>query len=76
MNDNKTNVEILGGMTCLDIPVSRVLHAAMSEGLTDIVICGTTKDGEPYYASNIADPAQSLWKLEKMKQMLLNLEGE
>ena len=43
------------GITTLDLPVERVLEAALAAGLRDVVVCGHTEDGTEYFASSAAD---------------------
>lgn len=63
----------LGCVTKYDIPVDRVLAAAIGQGLEGVVIMAFDKDGEPYFASTYADGGTVLWLMEKLKQQLLNV---
>lgn len=68
---NQENVEILDVMTRLDIDANRVLMGAINAGLKEVVIAGEDKDGNRYFASNLASGGQVFWHLEAMKQRLL-----
>lgn len=59
------------GITKLDIPVDRVLDSALDEGLRCVVVLGYDTDGKEYFASSIADGADVLWLLERLKLRLL-----
>jgi hypothetical protein len=65
------NVVILPVVTRLDVPVERIINAAMEADLESIVIVGYDKDGEQYFASSIADGGTILWLFEKAKKDLL-----
>ena len=64
----------LGMVTRLDLPVERVLDGAKESCPDGVVILGYDADGEPYFASSIADGGEVLWLLEKLKLKLLNVE--
>ena len=59
------------GVTRLDIPVERVLDEARAAGLKCTVVLGYDSEGEEYFASSIADGADVLWLLERLKLQLL-----
>lgn len=59
--------------TTVDIPAERVLEGAA--GCEEVIIIGA-KDGEPYYASSLADVYQQLWMIEKFKLKLLMGMGQ
>lgn len=59
-------------VTKLDIPAERVIDAAKSADLTGVVILGWDTDGKEYFASSIADGADVLWLMERLKLQLLN----
>lgn len=65
----------LGCITKFDIPVDRVLAAAMGKELEGVVVMAFDKEGEPYFASTYADGGTVLWLMEKLKQRLLAVEG-
>jgi hypothetical protein len=61
------------GITTLDIPPERILDQAQKAGLTEVVVLGYDKDGEEYFSSSIADGAEVIWLLERLKLQLLRL---
>jgi hypothetical protein len=68
------NVILLGNITKLDLPVSRVLDAA--KDLVDsggVIVLGWGKDGDLYFSSSIADGGEVLWLMEKAKAALLEI---
>ena len=69
MNDNFV---IVSGMTCPDIPVDKVLEAAIGE-LDEVVIIGTHKDGREYFASSVADGPNVNWMLDRAKKALIEI---
>ncbi len=71
IRDDRGNLVYLGGVTKLDIPVSRVLNAASEEDLDTVILMGYTKDGEEYFACSVADGGTCLWMIEKFKAQLL-----
>lgn len=67
------NVEVLDGVTSLDIPADRVLIGALNGRLTKVVLAGYDENGEEYFASNMADGADAGWLLDRCKLNLLML---
>lgn len=63
-----------GGITKLDLPADRVLQGALDAGLKCAVVLGYDKEGEEYFASSIADGADVLWLMERLKLSLLTAE--
>ena len=59
-------------ITTLDIPPERILAGAQKADLTAVVVIGINEDGE-YFASSIADGADVVWMLERVKLKLLRL---
>lgn len=72
--DDETNVVLLGGPTRLNIPPERVLDAALAADLSEVVILGRDQDGEEYFASSVADGADVVWLMERMKLKLISGE--
>lgn len=64
------------GVTRLDLPVDQVLGAAKDEGLKCVVVLGYDSDGAEYFASSIADGADVMWLLERLKMQLLTTGAE
>lgn len=60
-------------ITKLDIPVERVIRKASEADLDEIVVVGSTKDGDFYFCSNKADGGTVLWLLEGAKMKLLKI---
>jgi len=69
------NVIPFGGITRLDIDPDRVLTSAVGK-LECVVVVGLGKDGEEYFASSMADGADALWYLERLKKKLLEICDE
>jgi len=76
MDSKDDKVVILDVITRLDIPAERILEQAIKHGMEDVVISGHDKNGEFYFASSIADGAQSLWLLERSKHKLMMMADE
>lgn len=68
-----SNVIPLGNITKLDIPADRVLESAKGQ-MQGVVVMGWDNEGEPYFASSIADGGDVLWLLESCKANLLSVE--
>lgn len=62
------------GVTRHDIPVERVLDMARGEGLRCAVVIGYDSEGDEYFASSMADGADVLWLLERLKLKLLTVD--
>ena len=67
------NVEVLRLMTRHDLPVDRVLMAALNEKLTNVVIIGEYADGSTYHAATNANMGEIFLAMEQMKKHLLDL---
>jgi len=65
------NLVYFDGITRLDMPPEKVLHAALDADMEGVVVIGW-QEGEFYAASSIADGGEVLWLLEKLKQHLLD----
>ena len=61
--------------TSLDIHADTVLKEAIGE-LNEVVIVGTRKDGQEYFASSIADGPNVNWMLDRAKKALLDIADE
>lgn len=70
------NVVNLNMITRLDIPAERVIHGASEMEFEEVVIIGCTKDGNEYFASNVAAGDKIVWHLERAKYKLLKLVEE
>lgn len=68
-------VSVLTPITTLDIPTERVLNAALSKKvpLQGVLVIGVDADGEFYFASSIADGADTLWWLKIAEKRLLEI---
>ena len=62
----------LGMVTRLDLPVDQILERAKDQ-LQSVVIMGWDNEGQEYFASTIADGADVLWLMEKLKLKLLTV---
>lgn len=58
------------GVTRLDMDPDRLLQAAVGK-LETVVIVGYDKDGREFFASSVADGAESLWLLQRSAHKLL-----
>ncbi len=68
-----TNVVNFPGITTLDTDPYRALDFARNAGLTDVVILGYDSEGDEWFASSVADGAEVLWLLERLKLQLLRI---
>ena len=66
-----TNVIELPVVTTLDIPPERILSKAVDADLQEVIIIGTSKEGDLYFAGSMADGGNALWLIEKAKKALL-----
>ena len=63
-----------GIITKLDLPPERTLKFALEQvKLKSVVILGWEDDGEPYFASSIADAAEVIFLMELYKYQLLKM---
>jgi hypothetical protein len=62
------------GVTKLDLQPEVVLNAALATNLKCVVVLGYDDAGEEYFASSMADGADCLWLLERMKHRLLTIQ--
>lgn len=62
------------GVTKLDLPAQQVIDGAAERALKAVVVLGYDADGSEYFASSIADGADVLWLLERLKLKLLGVE--
>ena len=70
MTDNVVNFP---GITTLDMDPERILEGARKANLSDIVILGYDQAGDEWFASSVADGAEVLWLLERLKLQLLRI---
>lgn len=54
------------------IPAERILKGALKRDLESAVVLSWTREGEPYFASGLADGGDILWLIEKCKPLLMN----
>ena len=59
------------GITTLNHDPARMLEAAQSAGLVEVVICGVDADGKEYFASSVADAGSAGWHLDRAKWNLM-----
>lgn len=71
-----SKVVVLPCVTSLDIPVEKILDAALEKELRDVVVLGYDADGDEYFASSIADGGTVLWLMERLKLQLLGYGEE
>lgn len=60
------------GLTKLDLDPNTVLEGAVDQ-LEHVVVMGFDKDGEPYFASSMADGGDVLWLMETLKFRLFGI---
>ena len=65
------DVVTLGVKTKLDLPPEKVLRGALEAGMTEVVICGVGADGSEYFASSVANAADTLWHLRRAMHQLM-----
>lgn len=63
-------------ITRLPLNPQRVLEAALSRGLTSVVIIGFKEDGSEYFASSDPSGPEVLWLLERSKKRLLSMPDD
>lgn len=59
------NVEHLNNVTALDISPTAVLAGAHNSDLEYVIVVGMTKEGHEYFASSVADAAESVYTLQR-----------
>ena len=64
------------GVTSMDIPTDRVLQAAITHGMSEVVVCGFDAEGQAYFASSIADAAPVLYHLDRARWRLMKAMDE
>lgn len=67
---NMENVHVLDTPIHEDIHPINVLVGAIDQPLDKVIVCGVLKDGEGYYASNIANIAETTHLLQRMLNAL------
>lgn len=68
----KSKVTILPCLTRLDVPVDRVLNAALREDLAECIVLGKDKNGELYLASSIAKEEHLVYLLRVAEHDVLS----
>jgi hypothetical protein len=63
------------GITKLDLPAEQVLDGAREAELQACVVLGYDAQGDEFFASSMADGADVMWLLERLKQRLLGEPG-
>lgn len=66
-------IRYFDGVTTLDIPVDRVLEAAIGQGLEKVLIIGEEEDGKLYVACSTGNVGEVLVLMERAKNRLLKL---
>ncbi len=67
------NVVDFPGISTLDMDPTRILDTARKANLSDVVVLGYDAAGDEWFASSVADGAEVLWLLERLKLQLLRL---
>jgi len=75
---DKSNVVILDVVTCLPIPVERILNAALEADLDTVMVVGYDKNGKFYFAGSDPSAPNKVWLLEMgiHKQMQVTIDDE
>lgn len=60
------------GLTPHDLTVDRVLELAAHAKLTDIVVAGTTPDGNVFFCMSKVEACEANWLLDCAKRMLID----
>jgi hypothetical protein len=63
------------GVTRLDLNPDGVLEEAVGK-LESAIVIGFDKDGGEYFSSSLADGAEVVWLLERLKMKLLAMPDE
>lgn len=69
-----SNVVQLPVVTSLNLDPDLVLSGAMGT-LESAIVIGYDKEGFEYFASSISNGPEVLWLLERLKKLLLEVEG-
>ena len=72
MEENE-NVVDFPGITRLNLDPERVIKASLKKKFSEIVLIGTTEDGEFYFASSVSDGGSVLWLLEGARHELIKI---
>lgn len=65
------NVSVIDMPSRLPCPPERVLHAAKSVGLEQVLVVGIDPDGDLYFAGSVPERGETLLLLERAKMQLL-----
>lgn len=65
------NIVLLNGLTTLDLPVDRVLKAALEADLSSVVILGYDDENIEYFASSIGSVPEVNYLLDRLKLQLV-----
>lgn len=69
------NVINLPVVTTLDIPAERILNKAIESDLKEVMVIGTDKEGNFYFASSFGDGGNVLWLLERTRIEIMKVSG-
>lgn len=67
---SSNNIVRFTGLTKLDLEPDTILQKAIGE-LKEVLIIGTTLDGNQYLASSSADAKNMIWHIETAKFMIM-----
>lgn len=70
-----SNVIELPVVTKLDIPPERILNKAIGADLQEVLVIGTDKNGDFYFAASFGDGGNVLWLMERAKIELMKITG-
>jgi len=60
------------GLTAQELTPERVLDLAKAAHLTDVVVTGTTPDGNVFFCMSKAEMCEANWLLDCAKKMLID----
>jgi len=66
-------VPLRGLVTCLPIPVERVLKSALEADLDTVLVIGYDKEGGFYFAGSQASGPENVWLCEMGKHKLIQI---
>jgi hypothetical protein len=67
------NVVLWRGVTKKDLPPELVLREVPIGEMESVVILGYMKNGSEYFASSLADGADVVWLMERLKTELMTV---
>ena len=69
-----SNVVELDVETTVDIPPKKILESAADFNLTEVLVIGTTEDGDLFFSSSSSDVRDVTWLLSNIQNKILNMD--